>query len=158
MIPGEVNLPEELDARGPHGWDMSNPAICQSEGWRDEMCSEAVALATGSGTDSATQELTMRVIAFRNEATAQALFKGQGTPDEVGPKPPGDQIDGYELPTEGGWTGKGFNARQGSAIIRVEYAWKKGTEVPGRLMDATRVVIERLQQAQNGKNPTASLR
>ncbi|MGW3060774.1 hypothetical protein ACWC98_33300 [Streptomyces goshikiensis] len=48
--------------------------------------------------------------------------------------------------------------RQGSVIAKVEYAWTPGGEVPDRLMDITRMVVDRVKQAQSGKNPTASLR
>ncbi|MEU9670826.1 hypothetical protein AB0E25_35725 [Streptomyces bobili] len=48
--------------------------------------------------------------------------------------------------------------RQRAVIAKVEYAWTEGSEVPDRLMDITRMVVERVRQAQSGDNPTASLR
>ncbi|MGW7267902.1 hypothetical protein [Streptomyces sp. NPDC054842] len=87
------------------------------------------------------------------------MFSGEGAADEVGQNPLGDEIDGYELTSSAaGWAGRGLYVRQGAVIVKVEYAWTKGSEVPDRLMDSTRMVVERVRQAQRGDNPTASMR
>ncbi|WP_243629359.1 hypothetical protein [Streptomyces sp. APSN-46.1] len=158
-LPRGINMPRGLEERSTHSWDMSNPAICQSNGWRDEMCAEAIAVAAGGATDYRTQNVIVQMISFNDVAAAERFFKGTGTEDDLGANPPGDAIDGYALPPgDAGWTGRGITVRQGSVIAKVEYAWTPGGEVPDRLMDITRTVVDRVKQAQSGKNPTASLR
>ena len=68
--------------------------------------------------------------------------------DEVGKNPPGDEIDGLESPSPGeGWVGRGFNVRQGAVIAKAEYSCSEDSEVPGRLMDITKMVVERVQSS-----------
>ncbi|MFJ3841847.1 hypothetical protein ACIPY6_40990 [Streptomyces sp. NPDC090054] len=160
-LPQGINLPRDVEGNGGasvHTWDMSNPAICQSEAWLDEECADALALGS-SVLSGRNERIIIRLISFHDETTSKAHFAGRGTPDEVGANPPGDAIDGYRLPEgDGGWTGKGIRVRQGTAIATVEYAWAPGHEVPNRVMDLTAMVVERLEQSQSGKNPTASIR
>ncbi|MEU8437322.1 hypothetical protein AB0F18_31380 [Streptomyces sp. NPDC029216] len=157
-LPQALNLPRGLDANGARAWDMSNPAICQSEGWSDEDCADALAVGASAASDGK-QSIVIRMMSFNDEATAKAHFTGKGTPDEVGNNPPGDEIDGYELPErDRGRKGNGINVRQGTVIAKVEYARSPEHDVPNRLMDLTTMVVERLKQSQSGKNPTASLR
>ncbi|MGW7284804.1 hypothetical protein ACWGH4_04800 [Streptomyces sp. NPDC054847] len=159
-LPRRINMPPDVsDERTVKAWSMSDPSICQSEGWPDDWCAEAIAVGLGGYTNLDNQEVVVKLISFDDQATAVALFKGAGTVDEVGQNPPGDEIDGFEPESAtGGWAGRGFNVRQGAVIAKVEYAWANGSEVPDRLMDITKVVVERVQQAQRGENPTASLR
>jgi hypothetical protein len=147
------------DERTVKAWDMSNPSICQSERWPDDWCAKAIAVGSGGFTNLDTQEVTVRMISFGDEATAAGLFRGKGTADEVGETPPGDEIDGYEsVGAAERWAGKGFSVRQGAVIADVEYAWTEGTEEPDRLTNITRMVVERVKQAQRGEKPTTSLR
>ncbi|MBT2450287.1 hypothetical protein J7F03_25065 [Streptomyces sp. ISL-43] len=158
-LPRGINMPRGLEERSTHSWDMSNPAICKSNGWRDEMCADAIAVAAGGATDYHTQNVIVQMVSFDDMAVAEGFFKGTGAEDELGVNPPGDAIDGYALPAgDNGWTGRGITVRQGSVIAKIEYAWTPGAKVPDRLMDITRMVVDRLEQAQAGKNPTASLR
>lgn len=159
VLPRGINMPLDLGERAVNAWDMSDPSICQSEEWRDDWCAKAVAVGRGGYTDLESQEVVVRLISFDEPAAAKALFAGEGTADEVGQNPPGDEIDGYEAtaPAEG-WAGSGFNVRQGAVVVKVEYAWAEGREVPDRLMDITRMVVERVRQTQSGHNPTASMR
>ncbi|MEV5488101.1 hypothetical protein AB0L47_08840 [Streptomyces bobili] len=159
VLPRGINMPVDVGERTVKAWDMSDPSICQSQEWRDDWCAKALAVGSGGYTDLESQEVVVRLISFAEPATAEALFAGEGTADEVGQNPPGDEIDGYEAtsPAEG-WAGSGFNVRQGAVVAKVEYAWAEGREVPDRLMDITRMVVERVQQAQSGDNPTASMR
>lgn len=159
-LPQGINLPRLAGNGGAtvHAWDMSNPAICQSETWLDDECADALALGV-SGLSGTNERIVIRLMSFDSEATSKAHFTGRGTPDEVGTNPPGDAIDGYELPPgAGGWTGKGIRVRQGTVIAKIEYAWAPGYEVPNRAMDLVTMVVERLKQSGSGKNPTASLR
>jgi hypothetical protein len=159
VLPRGINMPVDVGQRAVKAWDMSDPSICQSEGWRDDWCAKAIAVGRGGYTDLESQEVDVRLISFDEPATAEALFAGEGTADEVGQNPPGDEIDGYE-PTSSaaGWAGRGLYVRQGAVVVKVEYAWAEGREVPDRLMDITRMVVERVRQAQSGDNPTASMR
>ncbi|MEV6583704.1 hypothetical protein AB0M92_36835 [Streptomyces sp. NPDC051582] len=158
-VPRGVDMPRGLEERSTQSWDMSNPVICQSNGWRDEMCAEAIATAAGGATDYHTQNISVQMISFNHAADAARFFKGTGAEDDLGANPPGDAIDAYTLPTgDRGWTGRGITVRQGSVVAKVEYAWTPGAEVPGRLMDITKMVVDRVKQTQSGKNPTASLR
>ncbi len=159
-LPQGINLPR-LEGNGGvnvNAWDMSNPAICQSEAWLDEECADALALGL-SGLSGTNERIIIRLMSFNDEATSKAHFAGRGTPEEVGTNPPGDAIDGYQLPDGAmGWAGKGIRVRKGTVIAKIEYAWSPGHEVPNRLMDLTTMVVERLKQSESGKNPTASLR
>ncbi|MFB8211108.1 hypothetical protein [Streptomyces sp. NPDC056010] len=161
-LPNQYNIPWELEFRDRMAWDNADATYCQSQRWPDEWCSEALSYGTASYTNYRDQGLEIRLISFRDSATAARLFKGEGTVDEVGESPPGDDIDGYEVepsaenPT---WSGKGIMVRQGAVLADVQYAWEAGTKVPaGRLLELADVAVRRIQQAQAGKPPTASVR
>ncbi|GGW65499.1 hypothetical protein GCM10010340_49770 [Streptomyces griseoloalbus] len=160
VLPRGINMPPDVSQeRTVKAWDMSDPSICQSEEWRDDMCAKAVAVGSGGYTDLDSQEVVVRLISFDDPTTADAMFEGEGTVGEVGQNPPGDEIDGYEaMSPADGWGGRGFNVRQGAVIAKVEYGWAEDSEVSDRLMDITKMVVERIRQAQSGDNPTASLR
>ncbi|BBC34097.1 hypothetical protein SGFS_053910 [Streptomyces graminofaciens] len=158
-LPRGVNTPTDITSqRTVKAWDMTDPSVCQSHQWPDDWCAKAIAVGLGGYTNMNDQEVVVKLISFDEQATAAALFKGEGTPDEVGENPPGDQIDGFELESSGGWSGSGINVRQGAVIAKIEYTWAEGGEVPGQLMDFTKMVVERVRQAQRGENPTWSLR
>ncbi|MFD5791875.1 hypothetical protein ACFWH1_35325 [Streptomyces sp. NPDC127037] len=163
-LPNQFSIPVELglEMGGRRGWDNVDATYCQSEGWPDEWCAEALAFASVSYKNYKDQGLLVRMISFADTATAARFFKGKGTVDEVGDHPPGDESDGYELdpPADApDWSTKGIDVRQGAVIAKVEYAWKAGTEVrPGTVLDLTELVVRGIQQAQAGKPPTASAR
>ncbi|MFD4764567.1 hypothetical protein ACFWOJ_38945 [Streptomyces sp. NPDC058439] len=160
-LPNQFSIPADLDeSRTRKAWDNSDATYCQSEGWPDEWCGEALAVGLAAFTNLEDQELAIRLISFSNNTTAARLFHGEGTVDEVGENPPGDEIDGFEIEQPNGaptWTGKGINVRQGAVIAKIEYTWKAGTATPSdRLRSLTDMVVQRIQQAQAGKPPTAS--
>jgi hypothetical protein len=100
---------------------MSDLSICQSQEWRDDWCARAIAVGSGGYTDLESQEVDIRLISFDEPATAEALFSGEGTADEVGQKPPGVEIDGYEPrrrqragQAEGSTCGSGLSSRRSS--------------------------------------------
>lgn len=163
-LPNEFSIPVDFDeSRTRKAWDNTYDATyCQSEGWPDEWCGEALTFGLAGFTNLEDQELAIRLISFSNVPTAARLFKGEGTVDEVGENPPGDEIDGFELEPSSSspvWIGKGINVRQGAVIAKIEYSWKAGTDLPSdRLLSLTDMVVQRIQQAQAGKPPTASAR
>ncbi|MFF4010629.1 hypothetical protein [Streptomyces sp. NPDC001717] len=158
-LPRVIHFPRGMEDRSAHAWDLSNPAICQSEYWEDALCADAVALGVSSAGDMHTENFLVRMIAFADEPTAAGHFRAWSTATAKTAKPDGG-VDGraeYALPPSQGWEGRGVVLRQGAVITKVEYAWD-GQEVPGRLEGATRMVTERVQQTLSGKNPTASMR
>jgi hypothetical protein len=165
-LPNSYSIPSDLslEPRDRRAWDTTDATICQSEGWIDEWCAKAVAIGATGFTNLENQELSVRLISFPDEGTAAALFEGEGAEDEVGKNPPGDQIDGFEVPKQEGvgqstWTGHGINVRQGGVIAKIEYRWEEDTSVrSGTLMSITRMVVKRIQQAEQGETPTASAR
>ncbi|MEW1892262.1 hypothetical protein [Streptomyces sp. NPDC085659] len=163
-LPNQFSIPAELelDMGGGQAWDNTDATHCQSEGWLDEWCSEALSVGSVLYKNYQDQGLLVRLISFADTETATRFFNGKGTVNEVGNNPPGDASDGYEpeptadAPT---WTTKGIIVRQGAVIAKVEHAWEAGTELrPGTLLDLTKLVVLRIQQAQAGKPPTASAR
>lgn len=160
-LPNQFSVPADLDEpRDRKAWDTVDATYCQSEGWPDEWCGEALAVGLAAFTNLEDQELAIRLISFSNSTTASRLFQGEGTVDEVGENPPGDEIDGFDIeqtddaPT---WAGKGINVRQGAVIAKIQYTWKAGTALPpDRLRSLTDMVVQRIQQAQAGKPSTAS--
>lgn len=159
-LPDQLSVPADLDqSRNRKAWDADDAAICQSEEWPAQWCSQAVALGIAAYTNARDQELAIRLISFRTPDQAAALFTGKGTQDEVGKNPPGDQIDGFEISPGQGWQGQGINVRQGAVIASIKYTWSPGTSIPSdRLMSVTRMTVERIKQAQHGQTPTASTR
>ncbi|WP_405783148.1 hypothetical protein [Streptomyces sp. NBC_00859] len=162
-LPNQFNVPEDVsEERIRKTWDTTDPIYCQSEGWPDEWCAKADFAGAAGFTNLDDQELVIRLISFPDIKTAAALFKGEGTPDEVGENPPGDEIDGFDIDDPNGasdWTGHGINVRQGAVIGKIEYTWKQGTFIPsGRLASITAMVVKRVQQAQHGETPIASAR
>lgn len=161
-LPNHHSIPAELQTRGePRAHDNFDAVHCQDDGWPDEWCGEALAVGSSAFTNIDDQELVFRLISFSDATTAERLFQGEGTPDEVGESPPGDQIDGFEIESPDGltWPGKGINVRQGAVIAKIEYTWEDGTDIPSdRLMSLADMVVQRIQQAQAGKPPTASAR
>lgn len=95
----------------------------------------------------------------RHRGTA---LRRRGTPDEVGENPPGDEIDGFEIEASEqtpAWSGQGINVREGSVTAKIEYTWAEGTDIPAeRMQKLANMVVQRIQQAQNGEPPTASAR
>ncbi|MFD4861685.1 hypothetical protein [Streptomyces atratus] len=162
-LPNQFSIPVDLDqSRTRKAWDNADATYCQSEGWPDEWCGEALTFGLAAFTNLEDQELAIRLISFSDATTAARLFKGEGTVDEVGENPPGDEIDGFEIEQSSGspvWTGKGIYVRQGAVIAKIEYTWGAGTDIPsGRLLSLADMVVQRIQQAQAGKPPTASAR
>ncbi|KJY41456.1 hypothetical protein VR41_12500 [Streptomyces sp. NRRL B-1568] len=159
-LPDQFSVPAEVSkSRNRKAWDSGDAAICQSEEWPAQWCSQAVALGIAAYSNAQDQELSVRLISFRTPEQAAALFAGVGTEDEVGKNPPGDQIDGFEVTPGQGWQGRGINVRQGAVIASIKYTWRQGANVPsGRLMSVTRMTVERIKQAQHGETPTASTR
>lgn len=160
-LPNQFSIPADLDEpRDRKAWDTADATYCQSEGWPDEWCGEALAVGLAAFTNLEDQELAIRLISFSNSTTAGRLFQGEGTVDEVGENPPGDEIDGFEIEQTDGpstWAGKGINVRQGAVIAKIQYTWKAGTTIPpDRLRSLTDMVVQRIQQAQAGKPSTAS--
>ncbi|WP_331730780.1 hypothetical protein [Streptomyces sp. NBC_01174] len=162
-LPNQLSVPADLnEPRTRKAWDTLDATICQSERWPDPWCAKAVAVGLAGFTNLEDQELTIRLISFPDSNTAAQLFEGEGTPDEVGENPPGDEIDGFEIeaseqaPT---WSGKGINVREGSVTAKIEYTWAEGTNIPAeRMQKLANMVVQRIQQAQNGEPPTASAR
>ncbi|MEU2462063.1 hypothetical protein ABZ604_31340 [Streptomyces sp. NPDC012473] len=162
-LPNQASVPADLtQPRTRKAWDTLDATICQSEGWPAPWCAQAVAVGLASFTNLEDQELTIRLISFPDSDTAAQLFEGEGTPDEVGGNPPGDEIDGFEIeasaqaPTR---SGKGINVREGSVNAKIEYTWAEGTAIPAeRMRELADMVVQRIQQAQNGESPTASVR
>ncbi|MEV3998968.1 hypothetical protein ACFYPK_28600 [Streptomyces halstedii] len=162
-LPNQSSVPADLnEPRSRKAWDTTDATVCQSEGWPDTWCAQATALGLAGFTNLKDQELTVRLISFPDTDTAAQLFQGEGTPDEVGDNPPGDEIDGFDIeashqtPT---WSGKGINVREGAVTAKIEYTWKDGTTIPPERMQAlTEMVVHRIQQAQNSEPPTASAR
>lgn len=161
-LPNQYSVPADVDQpRGRRAWDNYDTTICQSERWPDAWCGEAIAFGQASFTNLEDQELSIRLISFGDAAAAARLFKGEGTPDEVGENPPGDQIDGFEIESPDGltWPGKGITVRQGGVVAKIEYTWEDGTNIPSdRLMSLADMVVQRIQQAQADKRPIASAR
>ncbi|MFI8280919.1 hypothetical protein ACIGBH_39820 [Streptomyces sp. NPDC085929] len=158
-LPRSIHFPRGMGDRSAHAWDLSNPAICQSEYWGDALCADAVALGASAVGDMHTESVLVRLISFGDEATAKDHFRTWSTATD---KPEGSlSVDGlanYVLTPVGGWVGRGVVVRQGTVIAKVEFSWAPGEEVPSRLADVTRMVAERIRQTQSGKNPTASMR
>jgi hypothetical protein len=165
-LPNQFSVPADFDqSRTRKAWDNTDTTICQSERWPDAWCGEAIAFGLAGFTNLDDQELSIRLISFGDADTAARLFQGNGTPDEVGANPPGDQIDGFEIPETvqtdqvPPWLGKGISVRQGAVIAKVEYTWASGTTIPSdRLLSLTDMVVQRIQQTQAGKPPIASAR
>ncbi|MEU9062435.1 hypothetical protein AB0D13_27100 [Streptomyces sp. NPDC048430] len=162
-LPNQLSVPAELtQPRTRKAWGITDATICQSEGWPDPWCAKAMAVGLAGFTNLENQELTIRLISFPDSDTAAQLFEGEGTPDEVGENPPGDEIDGFEIePSEQAptWSGKGINVREGSVTAKIEYTWAEGTNIPAeRMKGLANMVAQLIQQAQNGKPPTASTR
>lgn len=160
-LPDQFSIPADLDEpRDRRAWDTLDATYCQSEDWPDQWCGEALAVGMAGFTNLEDQELVIRLISFSNSTTAARLFQGEGTVDEVGENPPGDEIDGFEIEQPDGaptWGGKGINVRQGAVIAKIQYTWKAGTAIPSdRLRSLTAMVVQRIQQAQAGKPSTAS--
>lgn len=155
-LPRVPQFPQGMQDMSSHAWDLSNPAICQSEHWEDALCADAVALGVSGAADMRRQKLMVRMIAFADEPTAASHFRAWSAATA---KPEGsvDGLADYLPAPGGGWENRGVVVRQGAVIAKVEYGWLD-TEVPGRLRDATKMVTERIRQAQSGKNPTASMR
>ncbi|AJF67230.1 hypothetical protein SVTN_25470 [Streptomyces vietnamensis] len=110
-------------------------------------------------TDMEDEELEIYMISLPG-ATAEELFTGKGTEDEVGSNPPGDQIDRFEISSSPstGMDGEGVIVRQDGVIARIEYTRPPGTQTSDQqLMAITKMVVTRIQQAQRGENPTASV-
>ncbi|MBV7674259.1 hypothetical protein STHAL_32965 [Streptomyces halstedii] len=160
-LPNQSSVPADLnEPRTRKAWDTTDTTVCQSEGWPDTWCAQATALGLAGFTNLKDQELTVRLISFPDTDTAAQLFQGEGTPDEVGDNPPGDEIDEFDIeastPT---WSGKGINVREGAVTAKIEYTWRDGTAIPPERMQAlTEMVVQRIQQAQNSEPPTASAR
>ncbi|HBF84927.1 MAG TPA: hypothetical protein DD420_34865 [Streptomyces sp.] len=162
-LPNQFSVPADLnEPRTRKAWDTTDATICQSEGWPDTWCAQATALGLAGFTNLKNQELAVRLISFPDADTAAQLFQGEGTPDEVGDNPPGDEIDGFDIeasqqaPT---WSGKGISVREGAVTAKIEYTWKDGTTIPPeRMRDLTEMVVQRIRQAQSGEPPTASAR
>ncbi|WP_424892230.1 hypothetical protein [Streptomyces sp. XH2] len=159
-LPDQFSVPAELDqSRNRKTWDADDASICQSEEWSAQWCAQAAAFGIAAYSNARDQELAVRLISFRTSEQAAALFTGQGTKDEVGNNPPGDQIDGFEISPGQGWQGRGITVRQGAVIASIKYTWKQGTEIPSdRLMAVTKMTVERIKQAQHGETSTASAR
>lgn len=163
-LPNQFSVPADFDqSRTRKAWANTDTTICQSERWPDAWCGEAIAFGLAGFTNLDDQELSIRLISFGDAETAARLFQGDGTPDEVGANPPGDQIDGYEIPETTDQVpprlGKGISVRQGAFIAKIEYTWASGTTIPsGRLLSLTDMVVQRIQQSQAGKPPIASAR
>lgn len=163
-LPNQFSIPADLDQPGTRkAWDTFDATHCQSEGYSEEWCGEALAVGRAEFTNMEDQQLAIQLISFSDSKTAARLFKGKGTPDEVGDNPPGDEIDGFEIglydPQPTTWPGKGINVRQGAVVATIEYTWKTGTSIPsGRLLSLADMAVKRIQQAQAGKPPTASAR
>ncbi|MEU1824219.1 hypothetical protein ABZ502_17550 [Streptomyces abikoensis] len=159
-LPDQFSVPAEVSqSRNRKAWDAGEAAICRSEEWPAQWCSQAVALGVAAYTNARDQELSVRLIAFRTPEQAAELFVGKGTEDEVGKNPPGDQIDGFEIPPGQGWQGRGISVRQGAVIATIKYTWRQGTDIlSDRLMSVTKMTVERIKQAQHGETPTASTR
>lgn len=158
-LPDQFSVPAELDqSRNRKAWDSGDPAICQSEEWPPQWCSQAVALGIAAYTNGRDQELSVRLMSFRTPEQASALFAGKGTADE-GKIAPGDEADDFEIPPSQGWQGRGMNVRQGSVVARIKYTWKQGANVPSdRIKPITAMTLERIKQALHGQMPTASAR
>jgi hypothetical protein len=161
-LPNQFTISTDFDQpRDRRAWDNYDTTICRSERWPDSWCAQAIAFGRAGFTNLEDQELSIRLISFGDAATATRLFQGEGTPDEVGENPPGDQIDGFEIeaPDELSWRGKGITVRQGAVVAKIGYTWEPGTAIPSdRLMSLADMVVQRIQQAQAGKPPTASAR
>ncbi|MER5556157.1 hypothetical protein ABT001_31575 [Streptomyces sp. NPDC002793] len=162
-LPNQLSVPADLtQPRTRKAWDTLDATICQSEGWPDSWCAKAVAVGLAGFTNLEDQELTIRLISFPDSDTAAQLFEGEGTPDEIGENPAGDEIDGFEIEAsdqEPTWSGKGINVREGSVNAKIEYTWAEGTAIPAERMGGLAdMVVQRIQQAQNGEPPTASAR
>ncbi|KOU66699.1 hypothetical protein ADK55_05035, partial [Streptomyces sp. WM4235] len=155
-LPQGIHFPQGMEHRGGQAWDLSNPAICQSEGWGDEACADAVALGASAAEDKS-QKLVVRLISFPNSSTATGHFR---TWSSEGDQPVGP-MDGYvfyPLSPVGDWERAGLAIRLGAVIANVEYSWRPGEKVVNRLLEAGNMVANRILQAQSGKNPTASMR
>ncbi|MEV4743272.1 hypothetical protein [Streptomyces sp. NPDC049555] len=159
-LPDQFSVPADVSqSRTRKAWDSHDTAICRSEQWPSAWCSQAVAFGLAAYTNARDQELSMRLISFPTAKAAEALFVGDGAGGEVGKNPPGDQIEGFEVPADGSWEGRGFHVRQGSVIASIKYTWKQGTNIPpDRLMAVTRMTVERIKQAQHGDVPSAAAR
>lgn len=159
-LPDQFSVPADVSQpRNRKAWDSGDAAICQSEEWPAQWCSQAVALGIAAYTNTQDQELSVRLISFRTPEQAAALFAGKGTEDEVGKNPPGDQIDGFEISRGQGWQGRGIDVRQGAVIASIKYTWRQEVTIPSdRIMSVTRMTVERIKQAQHDQAPTASSR
>ncbi len=159
-LPDRFSVPADVaQPRNRKAWDSYDPTICQSEEWQAKWCAQAVSFGIAAFTNMQDQELSVRLISFTTPEKAAGLFVGEGTEDEVGKNPPGDQIDGFEISPGQGWEGRGVNVRQGSVIASIKYTWKQGTAIPSdRLMSVTRMTVERIQQALRGEASVASAR
>ncbi|MEU5049364.1 hypothetical protein [Streptomyces sp. NPDC021096] len=159
-LPDQFSVPADVaQPRNRKAWDSYDLTICQSEEWQAKWCAQALSFGIAAFTNMQDQELSVRLISFTTPEKAAGLFAGEGTEDEVGKNPPGDQIDGFEISPGQGWEGRGINVRQGSVIASIKYTWKQGTAIPSdRLMSVTRMTVERIQQALRGEAPVASVR
>ncbi|MEV6786691.1 hypothetical protein [Streptomyces sp. NPDC051098] len=163
-LPNQHSVPVDLQARDrPRARDNVDGVHCWDEGWPEKWCGEALAVGSSAFAAMADQELVFRYISFPDSTTAARFFVGEGSPDEVGEDPPGDEIDGFDIDSSSDVAptlpGKGINVRQGSVIAKIEYTFDSTADVPSdRLQTLASMVVQRIQQAQAGKPPTASAR
>ncbi|WP_327686135.1 hypothetical protein [Streptomyces sp. NBC_00467] len=163
-LPDQHSVPVDLQARDrPRARDNGDTVHCVDEGWPDEWCGEALSVGSSIFAAMADQELVFRYISFPDSTTAARFFIGEGSPDEVGEDPPGDEIDGFDIDASSDvppiLPGKGINVRQGNVIAKIEYRFDSTADIPSdRLQTLATMVVQRIQQAQAGKPPTASAR
>jgi hypothetical protein len=159
-LPDQFSVyPDVAQPRMRKAWDASDTEICLSEQWPSVWCAKAVSVGLSAFTDMEDRELAVQMISFPDVKTAADAFKGEGTVDEVGKNPPGDEIDGFEIEDPDGGTvpaGRGIGVRKGAVVAKIHYTWAEGASVePGALISLTKMVVRRVEQAQLGENPTA---
>ncbi|WOI62516.1 hypothetical protein [Streptomyces fradiae] len=160
-LPRQRNVPSNFSSeRNIKAWDGSKSDFCLSDRWAESWCAKAISIGVAGFTDMEDEELEIYVISLPGADTAERLFTSKGTEAEVGSNPPGDQIDRFEISSSPstGLDGEGVTVRQGGVIARIEYTRSPGTQTSDQeLMAITTMVVKRIQQAQRGENPTASV-
>ncbi len=160
-LPRQQNVPSNFSSeRNIKAWDGSKSDFCLSDRWPESWCAKAISIGVAGFTDMEDEELEIYVISLPGAETAEKLFTSKGAKDGVGSNPPGDQIDRFEISSSPstGLDGEGVTVRQGGVIARIEYTRSPGVQTSDQqLMAITKMVVKRIQQAQRGENPTASV-
>ncbi|MFF9765143.1 hypothetical protein ACF1GT_00640 [Streptomyces sp. NPDC014636] len=159
-------MPQDLSGeRTVRAWDLAEePSQCQDEKWPDAWCAKAASVGLAAFTNTSDQDLGIHLVSFPDERSAAQAFKVRDKSDEVGRYPGTDGLPVYtlDLVASGGdlyASGRGTAFQRGTVIGRIEYSWQPEAKVPAnRLLEVTRMVIQRIDEKEKGLNPTASMR